>query len=125
MRGMINICKKSALIIGLSIIIGCGILGYSAKATYNNDIVETRHSNDVMTLSEVAQFLKLSESDVKGIIIAEQSRLRKTKHFSGMMFPYFKINDNYYFYKQKINEWLIEASIDRREYDTINYTILK
>lgn len=34
------------------------------------------------------------------------------------MFPYFIINNNQYFYKDEIDEWLKEASNYHREYNT-------
>lgn len=34
------------------------------------------------------------------------------------MFPYFIVNDKLYFYKEQIDEWLKDISIQRKEYDT-------
>lgn len=34
------------------------------------------------------------------------------------MFPYFKVDDEYYFSKTQLDEWIKEATIEQVEYNT-------
>lgn len=71
-----------------------------------------------MNISEVANYLGMTEEEVQGIINTEKNMLESRGSYTGIMFPYFIVNDKLYFYKEQIDEWLKDTSIQRKEYDT-------
>jgi len=77
----------------------------------------------VLTLEQVAKYLSISEEDINTIIRTEENILMNTGSFRGKMFPYFIVADKRYFYKDEINDWVKEVSIEKRRYDFKNGTI--
>lgn len=123
---------KKPFIIGISIlsisILLCGIiLGYSIKADKQPSVQcinkENYTDKEVLSLKQVAEYINMSEEDVKGIINTEKSTLESTHNFSGRMLPYIIVNNKYYFYKDAVIEWLKDASNDKRQYDTVKQKI--
>lgn len=89
--------------------------------TYNTDNrIETMKytTNDIMTISEAAEYLRISEVNLKKIIIIEKNMLKIAGHFRGRMLPYYKIDDNYYFYKKGLDSWLEDVTTNKVMYDT-------
>jgi len=78
----------------------------------------------VFDLSQVANYMNMTEEQVMTIINVEENELKTTGSFYGKMFPYFKIDDNFFFVKEEIDQWLREASAERRKYDSNNKIIL-
>lgn len=78
-----------------------------------------------LTLSQVAEYLNMTEEEVRAIIQTEKKKLDETHSFEGKMFPYFTINNKQYFYKDEIDEWLKEVSSHRTQYDTTKGWILQ
>ena len=74
--------------------------------------------SNVMNVSQVANYLRMTEEEVQGIIKTEKKILESSGSYTGMSFPYFTLNDKLYFYKEQIDEWLNEVSIEHKEYDT-------
>lgn len=120
--------KKVALIIGISIILSSLVMGLLIRDAIlsNQKILDEKinqeTNNEILSLSEAAQYLKLSEKEVKGIMIIERKQLKSYGSFLGKMFPYYKVNDKYYFYKDELDEWLKEVSSNRTQYDTYKFT---
>ena len=67
----------------------------------------------------------MTEEEVQGIINTEKSMLEETGSFTGIMFPYFTVNEKQYFSKAAIDEWLNEVSKEHREYDTNKKQLLQ
>lgn len=76
-----------------------------------------RAGNEVMKIEEVAEYLSITQGTVIDIIKTEESELKKQGSYSGLMFPYYKINDEYYFYKSSVDNWLEEISTRKLIYD--------
>ena len=93
-------------------------LGYSIQKSSNIQKQDSVINSNVFTISQVAEYLRMTEEEVQGIIDTEEIWLDTTGSFSGIMFPYFIVNEKQYFYKEKIDEWLKEVSNEHREYDT-------
>jgi hypothetical protein len=109
----------SIIILAASIIFGSVWIGNSLeKAALLEKSVPTAVESKVLNLKQAAEYLNMSEEDILGIIRVEKTILENTHMFSGRMFPYFKVNDKQYFDKNQMDEWLKEASINRREYNT-------
>ncbi|WP_427340737.1 hypothetical protein [Caloranaerobacter sp. DY30410] len=111
----------SSIILSLSMITSTFIL--INNKDNSKKIISSINQNEVMTIAETAEYLKIKEEDIIKIITIENSKLRKSGSFTGAMFPYFKVNDDYYIYKPRLKKWLEDASRDNRIYDTYNYSL--
>jgi hypothetical protein len=90
-------------------------------------MIEATKSDGVnlMTVQEVSEYLNIPSEEVLGIINTEQKMLEQYSVFSGRMFPHLIINGQYYFNKASVDEWLKEATLERRQYDTRKELILR
>ena len=114
----------SIIILALSIAFGSVWIGYSLQKSANlKSSISTE--NMALTLSQVAEYLQMTEEEVTGIIQTEKKTLMQSGSFSGRMLSYFTVNNKQYFYRNEIDEWLKEVSINRREYDTTKGWILQ
>lgn len=110
-----------SLIIGASLIIGCLIIS-------TQDVTVTKQklkiaegqvnliNSPLLNIKQAAEYLNLTEEQVTYIIQSEQSTLTKMGSFSGEMFPYFKINNQIFFSKTDLTNWIKDATTQRREY---------
>jgi hypothetical protein len=120
----------SIIILAMSVIFGSIWIGHSLeKAVSIQDSISTSTSTSTesknLTLSQVAEYLNMTEEEVRAIIQTEEKKLGERHSFVGKMFPYFTIDNKQYFYKDEIDEWLKEVSSHRRQYDTIKGWILQ
>ncbi len=79
--------------------------------------------NSVMTISEVANYLEMTVEEVQEIISTEKNMLNSNGSYMGIMFPYFIVDNKLYFYKEQVNEWLKDVSIQHKEYDTKKHLV--
>jgi hypothetical protein len=113
------------LFIGVSIIFNGYFIGRAiSAANIQKSNTYSFGNNKVLNLTQVAEYLNMPEEKVKGIIETERIKLNETGSFSGIMFPYFTVDNEQYFYKDQIDEWLKEIAGNRREYNTIERWIL-
>jgi hypothetical protein len=113
--------KKYQLLIGAAIlIIGASIFmnGYFIGEAIKT--IRLDEEDKVLNLSQTATYMNMTEDELQGIIKTETGILNEYNNFSGEMFPYFIINDKFYFYKDQIDKWLIEASMQHKNYNTSN-----
>ncbi len=103
----------SIIILAFGILFSSIYLGYSIQKIPNTESL----NSSVLTISEVSKYLRMTEEEVEGIIDIEQFMLQSTGSYTGVMFPYFKVNDKYYFYKDQVDEWIKDVSIQHKEYD--------
>ena len=108
----------SIIIVGLCILLSSTWLGYSIQKSTNIQTQKIATDSNVMNISQVANYLGMTEEEVQGIMKTEKNILESTGSYTGTMFPYFILNDKLYFYKEQIDEWLKDVSIQRKEYDT-------
>jgi len=108
----------SIIIVALCILLSSAWLGYSIQKSTNMQIQKTTIDSNVMNVSQVANYLGMTEEEVQGIMETEKKKLESSGSYTGMMFPHFIVNGKLYFYKEEIDEWLKEVSIQRKEYDT-------
>ncbi|WP_054940160.1 hypothetical protein [Paenibacillus ihuae] len=125
----------ASLILGLSLIIGCLILGNERASGTEKEIeaqiaetgteaktqaalMEQARSKDkaVMTLQETAQFLNMQEAQVLNIIKAENAILSNNGVFTGVRLPYFKIDAEFMFTKSAVLEWVQIVTAENRIY---------
>jgi hypothetical protein len=74
----------------------------------------------LLSMEEASEILGLTEKQIKKIIVAEESALEQRGSFTGTMFPYIKINGEYYFNKESIIMWVNDNAAMKREYDGFN-----
>lgn len=120
----------SIIIFAMSVIFSSIWMEYSLKKAVNlqasiSTITSKSTDSKTLTLSQVAEYLNMPDEEVRAIIQTEKKKLDETHSFSGKMFPYFTINNKWYFYKDEIDEWLKEVSSSHRQYDTTNGWILQ
>lgn len=108
----------SIIIFALGMFLSSIYFGYSIQKGSNIQVENAAVNSSVMNISEVANYLGMTEEEVQGIINTEKNMLESRGSYTGIMFPYFIVNDKLYFYKEQIDEWLKDISIQRKEYDT-------
>ena len=113
-KGLAN----SIMILACTIVVGSSIIALKLPVTINLPSIETKESYQVLRIDEAADYLRLSEEQIIRMINIERRTLEKDGVFSGIMFPYFKVDDEYYFSKAQLDEWIKEAAIEQVEYHT-------
>lgn len=108
----------SIIIFALGMFLSSIYFGYSIQKGSNIQVENAAVNSSVMNISEVANYLGMTEEEVQGIINTEKNMLESRGSYTGIMFPYFIVNDKLYFYKEQVDEWLKDISIQRKEYDT-------
>jgi hypothetical protein len=73
-------------------------------------------TDDNLSISEAADYLKIREDSIKKIIIQEEKTIEQGGTFAGMMFPYSKIYDQYVFSKKSLDQWVQETVKTQSEY---------
>ncbi|WP_246042324.1 helix-turn-helix domain-containing protein [Cohnella pontilimi] len=103
----------SSAILGVSIIIGCLIIqNHQGQNKYSSD-----HSlKSLMTLKETAEYLNLSEFQVRTIISSEENALNNNGSFTGKLFPMIRIGKDIYISTNGLNDWLNQATTQRTQY---------
>ncbi|RBP57395.1 hypothetical protein DES36_1308 [Alkalibaculum bacchi] len=109
----------SIIILALGIVLSSICLGYSIQKSTNTQTQNTAIDSNVMNIPQVANYLGMTEEEVEGIIKTEEKTLESIGSYTNMMFPHFTVNGELYFYKEQIDEWITEVSIQRKKYDTI------
>jgi tRNA/tmRNA/rRNA uracil-C5-methylase (TrmA/RlmC/RlmD family) len=90
--------------------------GFWIGNALKQDNVEMKLTDDNLSISEAADYLKISEDSIKKIIIQEEKTIEQGGSFSGMMFPYSKIYDQYVFSKESLEQWVQETVKTQSEY---------
>lgn len=114
----------AALILGLCLVASSFVIGDRLRAGYElqqqtpTGAQSGTQSEDhpLMTLAETAQFLRLSEDQVKNIMKAENAMLRNDGPFEGAKLPYLRIDNKFLFNKQQLTIWILAASQEHRVY---------
>ena len=114
--------------INYNIIVGCLIIsigicinGYISNPNSNKNLNDESNitsgikDKNVLNLTDVMEYLNMTEAELKFLIGIESS---EDYYYSGKLFPYFKVDKNYYFYKEELDRWLTAATAEQREYDT-------
>lgn len=108
----------SIIILTFGILLSSIYFGYSIQKGSNIQLEKATVESSVMDISQVANYLKMTEEEVQGIINTEKNMLESIGSYTGIMFPYFIVNDKLYFHKERLDEWIKEVSIQHKEYDT-------
>jgi hypothetical protein len=103
-------------ILGISLIIGCLIIQGSYKGISVNKSNVVDQQKPLMTIKETAEFLNLSEFQVRTIISSEETELTNTGAYSGKMFPVIKIGNELHISTNDLSEWLKDSTAQRKQY---------
>ncbi|WP_083677763.1 hypothetical protein [Paenibacillus sp. FSL R7-0337] len=114
----------AALILGLCLVASSFVIGDRIRAGYElqqqipagAQTESQAEDHPLMTLAETAQFLRLSEEQVKNILKAENAMLRNDGPFEGTKLPYLRIDNEFRFNKQQLTVWILAASQEHRVY---------
>lgn len=80
--------------------------------------IDSKENSEVLVINEVADYLQLSEEQVMKMINIETTKLEEDGSFSGMMIPYFTVDEKYYFSKSALDHWLKEVTTNHTDYNT-------
>ena len=80
--------------------------------------IDSKENSEVLVINEVADYLQLSEEQVMKMINIETTKLEEDGSFSGMMIPYFTVDEKYYFSKSALDHWLKEVTTNHTAYNT-------
>lgn len=109
----------SSLIIGISIVAASFILqgteGSKSVPAVTDEAYLVQSESPLMTLEQTAEFLNLTEYQVKNIISAENA-VRGEGVSAGLPFPYIVVQNEIYISKMGLIPWLEEATQERRVY---------
>lgn len=112
----------ASFILGVSFIIGSVLLMNQDKDPSNGTLNQTVEQQALLsdkvllTLKETAAYLGMNDDQVMSIIKTEQSSLNAFHHFEGKMFPFIKIQDQFYVSRVELDLWIQDASINHRRY---------
>lgn len=77
----------SIIIVGLCILLSSTWLGYSIQKSTNIQTQKIATDSNVMNISQVANYLGMTEEEVQGIMKTEKNILESTGSYTGTMFP--------------------------------------
>ncbi|MBT2284882.1 hypothetical protein J7E78_15165 [Paenibacillus polymyxa] len=108
----------ASFILGISIIIGCTILTTHERNSELTQAEEQVVPNDkvLLTMQETASYLSMTEEQVMSIIKAEQGSFTVSGFFDGRMFPFIKVQDQFFVSRVELDLWVQEASASHRRY---------
>lgn len=107
----------SSVFLGTAFVIGCLIINGNVE---ESSTIETKGivnaNRPLMTIQETAEYLNISELQVRTIISTEETMLKSTGSYTGMMFPIIKIGNDIYVSTNGLNDWLKESIQERKQY---------
>ncbi|WP_018759008.1 helix-turn-helix domain-containing protein [Paenibacillus terrigena] len=106
----------SSFILGLSIVISGVIISNSGDRELNKDGTSQKEYKPLMTIKETAEYLNITELQVRTIISSEETMLKTTGTYSSKMFPIFRIGTDIYISTDELKEWLKESTTLRIQY---------
>ncbi|MGG4399006.1 hypothetical protein ABEW61_02675 [Paenibacillus amylolyticus] len=108
----------ASVILGISFIIGCILLTTQERNSELTQAAEQKVPIDkaLMTIQETAEYLSMTEEQVMSIIKAEQGSFTVSGFFDGRMFPFIKVQDNFFVSRVELDLWVQEAAASHRRY---------
>lgn len=108
----------ASVILGISFIIGCILLTTQERNSELTQAAEQEVPIDkaLMTIQKTAEYLSMTEEQVISIIKAEQGSFTVSGFFDGRMFPFIKVQDEFFVSRVELDLWVQEASASHRRY---------
>ncbi|SDN74356.1 hypothetical protein SAMN05518871_107109 [Psychrobacillus sp. OK028] len=114
--------EYSIVILAISIAFSGFWIGNAIMHLQNSAVEEVNYQpvEEVLSISEAADYLGISEKSIKEIIIREKLHLNNFGSYSGMMLPYSKVYGEFIFSKNSLDLWINESTLNRNEYTNSN-----
>ncbi|MFC9707359.1 hypothetical protein ACFTRD_04285 [Paenibacillus sp. NPDC056933] len=109
----------ASAILGISFIVGCLLLSNQGKVSESTQAVEQDVPNNnktLMTIQETAEYLSMTKEQVMDIIKAEQGSFSASGVFEGKMFPFIKVQDQFFVSRVELELWVQDATSSHRRY---------
>ncbi|WP_342554958.1 hypothetical protein [Paenibacillus sp. FSL R7-0652] len=113
----------ASAVLGAAFIIGCVLFVNQDKGQNQINTVPALSAEQsilsqkaMLTLQETAVYLGMKEDQVMSIIQAEQRSLNAFHRFEGKMFPFIKVQDQFYISRVELESWIQDASNNHRRY---------
>ncbi|MGG4479651.1 hypothetical protein [Paenibacillus illinoisensis] len=108
----------ASVILGISFIIGCFFLSNQESVNEPAQVAQEEVAKDkvLMTIQETAEYLSMTEEQVMSIIHAEQRSFAASGSFNGTMFPFIKVQDEFFISRNELLLWAQDASVYNRRY---------
>lgn len=108
----------ASVILGISFIIGCFFLSNQKILNEPTQVAQEESAKDkvLMTIQETAEYLSMTEEQVMNIIYAEQISFAAAGSFNGAMFPFIKVQDEFFISRNELLLWAQDASVYHRRY---------
>ncbi|MDF2937351.1 MAG: hypothetical protein K0Q90_2724 [Paenibacillaceae bacterium] len=106
----------SSAIIGLSIVASSFIIA-NHQSNPSLPVNESKSYKPLMSIAETADYLHLTEQQVRTIIEAEERILSTTNSYEGKMFPVIKIKGELYIGTDELTEWIQESVSLKKNYE--------
>jgi len=108
----------ASVILGISFIIGCFFLSNQESVNEPTQVAQEEVAKDkvLMTIQETAEYLSMTEEQVMSIIHAEQRSFAAAGSFNGTMFPFIKVQDEFFISRIELLLWAQDASLYHRRY---------
>ena len=113
----------SIIALAMSIVFGSIWIGHSIEklaAIHTPMSPSTSTEHIALTLTQVAEYLNMTEEEVQLIINWEE-----TASVNEGKLPYVTINNKQYFHKDEIDEWLKEVTSSHRQFDNTRGWVLQ
>ncbi|PRA08733.1 MULTISPECIES: DNA-binding protein [unclassified Paenibacillus] len=108
----------ASFILGISFIIGCILLTTQERNSELTQAAEQEVPTEkaLLTMQETAEYLSMTEEQVMSIIKAGQGSFTVSGFFDGRMFPFIKVQDQFFVSRVELDLWVQEASASHRRY---------
>ncbi|WP_018757198.1 helix-turn-helix domain-containing protein [Paenibacillus terrigena] len=106
----------SSFILGISIVISGLIISNSEQKEVRINEKHQKEYKPLMTIKETSEYLNLSELQVKTIISSEETMLRASGSYTGMMLPIIRIGTDIYISTDELKEWIKQSTTERKQY---------
>ncbi len=118
MNKKILLAVIAVLFLSISTILGGYFIGDAIKSNITANTKNAYGDLKVLNLTQVAEYLNMTEKEVKSIIAIEKRQLTNTGTSNWGMLPYITVDDSQYFYKDGVDVWLQEVTSSHMHYDT-------
>lgn len=105
-----------SIFLGIAFVVGCTIVSGGSDLPSDQTIEKENLFKPLMSIQETADYLNISESQVRAIIGYEETILKTSGSYTGKMFPIIKIGNDIFVSSVGLNEWIVESSQQRMEY---------
>ncbi|MCZ8517859.1 MULTISPECIES: helix-turn-helix domain-containing protein [Paenibacillus] len=101
-----------SVFLAIAFMVGCFIISGGQLSSSSNKTYKP-----LMSIQETADYLNISESQVKAIISSEEKALTTSGSYRGKMLPIIKIGNDIFVSSAGLSEWIKESTEQRKQYE--------